>query len=629
MNKNIGFILLAGLSTMSLNLYAGEPLPYGHKDFVPTPERPIYFRAGNGEYPGATPPLEWWDGTPVLRDAKGQDRFNKNKVNTVKLWDFADTKSRNILWKVPVPGWSLSHPIVVGKKVFAVGEPDFVTCWDLDTGRQLWQRRIMPLLLDGMPEKKAVAGQKVLDLARALFIASSPWPQTGGHTPFDGLPNSGAPEKPGEFVAAKRDIAHRLAKSASTHRPDGEAFGDAELLKALDADIAILNAVAQAADLSALDPLIGKKGKRSLNLVNVLGRKLGVPVGGVWWGYVGTADSALASDGERIYGVFTQVQVFCYDLDGKLLWGHREKGERNTFHNPPLLCGDLLIVKGNAAKTVRGLDKRTGQVKWEYPWKHNNFMALRQLRLTAPDGSPVDVIVTPEHHKIIRVRDGKELGEFRSERNAPHYHILGFGDTIAVGGKSTSGPTEPSAFYRLKMTGPDTATGTLLYECEKDILKSMGLPTATDTHFFTMNGGVYDRANGAKVGKMPFRELGSGTAIAGKYLITQETSDRDGSGPWGRKRDDRKTFCGFSVVDISDPKNPRLVNKTRNLLGYKDPPADIIINNYLLEFGPYDFCGCYSGSASYFGTDMTGVVPHGNRLLIQSSAYLYCIGGKP
>ena len=54
-------------------------------------------------------------------------------------------------------------------------------------------------------------------------------------------------------------------------------------------------------------------------------------------------------------------------------------------------------------------------------------------------------------------------------------------------------------------------------------------------------------------------------------------------------------------------------------------PADIIVSTYFKDFNPMDFAGCYRGSASYFAM-MGGPVPVGDKLLIQSSAFLYCIG---
>ena len=82
----------------------------------------------------------------------------------------------------------------------------------------------------------------------------------------------------------------------------------------------------------------------------------------------------------------------------------------------------------------------------------------------------------------------------------------------------------------------------------------------------------------------------------------------------------------FSVVDIKDPAKPVVVARN-NLLGYKEPAADIIVSTYFKGFDPFDFAGCYKGSASYFMM-MGGPVPAGDKLLIQSSAFMYCIGHR-
>ena len=64
----LGLTLAAGAAETP----AAKPGPaYGHADFVPTPERPVYFRPNTGQYPGATPPLEWWEGTPTIKKVPG------------------------------------------------------------------------------------------------------------------------------------------------------------------------------------------------------------------------------------------------------------------------------------------------------------------------------------------------------------------------------------------------------------------------------------------------------------------------------------------------------------------------------------------------------------------------------
>jgi len=629
--KNIRILsIVAAAAALTLFLTAAdsakaEPLPYGHADFVPTPQRPMDFRAGgNGWYPGATPPTEWSEGTPVQVDMKGTFG-NPPREGVAKVWDFADTKSKNILWKVPVPGWGYAHPIVVRDRVIALGHPHFVTCYELKTGKMLWQREALPLLCDGQPEDKARAVQVAIDLAMAIRM----WGGNEGQ-PFALVTLHGVKSAEG-FQERAAKISRMLAK----YRPAVEKIGDPDLLQALDADLALTTSWEKTTDAVQTVSDLTQKGKGPQSTLSaVVEKRHGVPPTSTWSGHVGFSDSAPVSDGERVYAVFGQGQVVCYDLEGNLVWARRSnmsKGQgRNAmgagFSRIPLLVGDRLVVKDeHSTKRLMCFDAKTGEMIWTCPWRSNNFMALRHLRLTAPGGGPVDVIILPEHHKIVRLRDGKELGEFRAEKQAPHYHILAWDDTdtIVVGGKSTSGPTEPSACYRIKMTGPESATGELVYELEGNPMTPFPFPTATDTHIFSQGGGIYDRKTGAKVGQIPGR-LGSSTVIAGKYLITQGET----TGPYGRKRQDSMATCTWRICDISDPAKPRKVNEGFNLLGYEDPPADYVVKTYLSEFDPFLFAGCYKGTPSWFGTDLAGVVPHGNKLLIQSSAFLYCIGEK-
>ncbi len=81
---------------------------WGAADVLPTPENPVYFRWTLGHFPGAQPPLEWWEGTPEQVEVEITDK--SGKARKTKIWQFADQKSKNILWKVPAGGWGLSHP---------------------------------------------------------------------------------------------------------------------------------------------------------------------------------------------------------------------------------------------------------------------------------------------------------------------------------------------------------------------------------------------------------------------------------------------------------------------------------------------------------------------------------------
>ncbi|QJX00648.1 PQQ-like beta-propeller repeat protein [Frigoriglobus tundricola] len=87
------------------------------------------------------------------------------------------------------------------------------------------------------------------------------------------------------------------------------------------------------------------------------------------------ASSTPAADGERVYITFldkSQLRVFCFDYDGKLLWD-QAPGEFYSMHgfcSPPILYRDLLIVNADqdapAGKKayIVALDKRTGAERW-------------------------------------------------------------------------------------------------------------------------------------------------------------------------------------------------------------------------------------------------------------------------
>ena len=619
-----------------------EPLPYGHKDFVPTPERPVYFRQTYGNYPGATPPLEWWDGTPTTR-----------KVGNKAIPDFADRKSKNILWKAPVPGWSLSHPIVVGKRVFAVGDMDFVTCWDLDTGKQLWQRRIMPLLCDGLSEEKAVAGQKVLDLARAFEIITGGYCNQPGNL-FLGLGRDGAPLNPDHaaFVAEKKAMAQKYLDAFTPHRPEVEAFGNAALLAALDKDLEILRRYQAVTDLESFKSVlqsVGGKGLRPTNLVKACLDVLQVDLSTTWLGYVSNADSTLASDGQRIYGVFDQGQVFALDLDGKTVWLQREKGQRDnrgTFHRSPLLCGDpagsgtgLLLVRsihrdrGKNVRPLRALDVKTGQVRWEAPLAPSNYTVPRLMRLPGADGKPVDVLISDapqskvEGFAVVQVRDGKALGYLPPYSDNDDYDTRGA--LLAVFDQQVTGcaryTRNPSFSYRLRLEGADTVVAEKVFR-KKNVFAQLEFPTVAGTTWMcpgdSRGSYLYDGTTGARISRV--RVGNSFGVVAGHYLITLSGGKNESGYPSGTVTQPDGASGMFAVIDIKNPAQP-VVMARNNLLGYKEPAADLIVSTYFKDFDPFDFTGCDRGAARYF-MQMGGPVPAGDKLLIQSTKYLYCIG---
>jgi hypothetical protein len=148
---------------------AGADLPLGHKDFVPTPERPVGWRGdGSGCFPGATPPTQW-DGP----------------------------SGKNILWKAVMPHQTHASPIVVGKKVITLADPHTILCLDADTGEFLWHNAQDQLDLLLKPDE-AKRYRRLWDLFHRYFT---------NHGPLRRPPQKGmSPDDPKAVEAAGKEL---------------------------------------------------------------------------------------------------------------------------------------------------------------------------------------------------------------------------------------------------------------------------------------------------------------------------------------------------------------------------------------------------------------------------------------
>jgi hypothetical protein len=619
-------LAVIALNVLSVAHAADKPVPvsYGHKDFVPTAEQPVSFRNNNAWYPGATPPVEWYD-LPATTNGPAQP-------------------SKNVYWKAKLPGWTLAHPIVVKGRVYVTGDPDWVACFDAETGKELWKKRITLPLVDGLSEAEAAKQQVAIDLAMAMYYVSAPWSDVGRgiNSIYDmtDLPKGKEPEDPAAYVARKKEAAVKILAMLIRHRPQVEALGDKSLLDALDKDAAMVKSAAEAPDYETYKKLFwsdGRQGPRSLNLVKAVSGKYQTSLGYAWRGYLGSAETTLASDGERIYGQFTPGQMFCLDLDGKLLWARRDQGfndgaKGRNWHNSPVLTKDLVLFIGFDAtkrdpdKPLVALDKLTGKERWRtiagFPGEFGitfSYGVPLVVRLPGSDGKPVEVVVTSNRGLFLRASDGQLLGKYDAPELPMIAHSLYLvGNRLLTGGLNGAKPN-PNYAFDLKLDGPDKVVATQVYRIGDE---KRG-PISEDC-FFTMSdqvilggqehGMLYSPKDGSQIGPLG-APSGGAWVIAGKYMIGLDLK--------GPKHDGVRHFANYLTIDISDPAKPQIAG--HGALGFNDPAPDLMVSEYLKDFDPHDFAGCYKGSAGQFTDRMSGVVPHGDRLYIQSAAYLYCI----
>ena len=106
-----------------------------------------------------------------------------------------------------------------------------------------------------------------------------------------------------------------------------------------------------------------------------------VPPGEHYEGYDIFAVPTPVTDGERVYAWFGSGVVAAVDMDGKLVWRKERAGPFNL--NPglcssPILYQDAVVLlcdQGRGQGFLQGLDKKTGEVKWEQKRptvSHNN-----------------------------------------------------------------------------------------------------------------------------------------------------------------------------------------------------------------------------------------------------------------
>jgi outer membrane protein assembly factor BamB len=649
MNRYIPiFILLAG------SLSAAE-VPFGHANWKPSPTDPVGF-AGQGAnwYPGATPPTQWQEGT--FSNAPGMigrpsAMFDPGSFPLTNRWEivYGDKQAKNILWKVPVAGCSDATPIVVGKQVIHVSSLHYVTCYDADTGKVLWQDELKAMHLPVLGADRKTVGpapdpaqaeklQKLYErslayerVARGACTYTRDRKTERDLTPRFPLIKMLATTLESWRTEVERDFpgmgAH-VDKSLATLRTMLE---DPKLYEGLKAKDISWRAVE--ADVMAF--------ARGAEKITGLNTETG------WDGYLPTTMASPVSDGEIVGVTMGNGQTAAYEVaTGKRLWAFRdpEWNTRTVSHCPsPLLWKDALIVPSGFAMgskssgdltptTVRGIDKRTGKVLWEASqgpdgnWigqSHGDHMGPCLARL--PDGKGgLKGVVVGARGAIVDAETGAALGFLPSDakyRGAGFQAVVGNVVANCSGGDNYNPEGELTA---LSWKDGKLVVGPL----RKTETRGAGQgPFGLTDRFLIFGRGVYDVQTGKAVCTMPKGHPGFSTgSLAGNRLIVQTSHCGEG----GRTREDLMCLMSFRVYDFSDPTQPKEISKN-NLVGDASLPKDIA-DVYFPEFAKPEFkqhsLGGYRGISSHFGVRLGGVTCHGSRIYFASNMHLYCIGEK-
>lgn len=613
---------------------AGEH-PFGHAKFRPSPDRPLGYRGcQNGWFPGATPPLHFGDGTAAQKEITFRQRGRKR---TSKLWTLTDDKARNIRFKTPMPGWSLSQPLPVlgedGKlRIIVKCHPWIVACVDGQTGKILWTDHLTPFHCMDLPKVEA---DKAAELMTMSWAVGDMVPSLLGH-------RSGGLAKRGKTIL-KEDDPKLYAQI------DAALKAMADRLKTLEPTLVddvtkLATFIAKGLPEKVTDQIVRDVNGKFQFLHRHIHKKYGITPGVAFHGYSGLEMPAPVSDGTHVWVTFGQGQVACYTLDGKRKWAklYQERGHKLSMYyaSPTLVGGKLIFYQAPEQKSgLVALDAATGEVAWRTeggtPWAKVCFTSIRPARLPLPGGDDLEVVFARFKGKfrVFRVEDGKDLGDICKDgaySAGPNF----IGD-IFVTSFSTDGRDQPDPVVRIRATSKDAVACEQLHDLSKlRVGRKRGL---RDRPIAFTPAGVFDGWYGSFIdpvkGKfvsnlaLPYKDQTKGLTIniAGKYAILPLKCT--GVNFPGRGREDNWALMRFAVIDVSDPSKPKVISRN-NLLGGPDMPRDLSFEEHLADFDlpKQHLLGAYRTILAHFGAVNCGVIPHGDMLFIQSTTHLYGIG---
>ena len=345
----------------------------------------------------------------------------------------------------------------------------------------------------------------------------------------------------------------------------------------------------------------------------------------VWPTCVGLVQSTPVTDGERVYVAMGPGQVAAYDLAGKQVWAWREvkfqlNGALYCDHTPSLIMADRVLLVRSHFGDLMGIDPKTGHIIHNTDvgasYNHGAFATPGVMQLTSPGGKKLTVVVT-QHNKVISAADGRIVATL------PHFknHDVGHGQPrmvwkdLVVLQSSQGVPPDggPGCVAKLSLADDGTVTATKLHNFGGSKFYNRPAALTSDGNLLGA-GGLWKLIDGMKIpgtiGPNNGRE--GGVVIAGKYAFSCMGSGKPSEGNWLEA-----DFLGW---DLSKPGQSAKLPGRREL-GFNEVPADIDLDTWLPQLP-----AAHYGLPYWFGLRNGGAAPSGNRIFMQSTSWMYCIG---
>lgn len=127
------------------------------------------------------------------------------------------------------------------------------------------------------------------------------------------------------------------------------------------------------------------------------------------------------TDGERVYVLFGDVGLYCYDLDGKQLWANPIEAKRTFFDygaasSPVVHQGQVIVVYDNLEQSwIASVDAKTGKEKWRTEREENKSWATPMVWI---NNVRTEIVVPGVSRNRSYGLDGKLLWHFKGRMSS-------------------------------------------------------------------------------------------------------------------------------------------------------------------------------------------------------------------
>jgi outer membrane protein assembly factor BamB len=311
---------------------------------------------GSGSYPNAQPPLEW-------------------------------SPTKNVVWSTPMPGYGVSHPVLLGQRIFICSEPATLLCLNREDGKILWQKTSSYSDLEIAPEVREQIKEEQAEMA----VIS------------------------GKESAVRKDMDELQRSLTKDQAPKEEIEKQLQPFRKRLEDL--------------------KKDKEKLTLGVLYTQPDTHPTAGF-------SAPTPVTDGKNVFVAFGNGLVACFDLEGNRKWLKLIEHSNAPYAHSgsPVLAGDRLLIHFT---DLVALDTKTGAESWrlKLPTSHGTPLVTRV--------GEVDVVLTPKG-VLVRAQDGKVLAEGLGScgANSP---VLHEGTVYYVHGNAVAVPLPESLMEPVKL----------------------------------------------------------------------------------------------------------------------------------------------------------------------------------